>query len=109
MRYPHVGVYYDSDSVRYHYSQFKNVNPLTDCVSYNNLAEFLNSNCSTKIAGLHVPYPFDPEFRNQVLDLSARCDHVFVIATEVHPEIAAFIETTDLKNITYYICLSVQF
>lgn len=109
MRYPHVGVYYDSDSTRYHFSQFKQFNPLTDCASYNNLAEFINSSCSIKIAGLHVPYPFDPNFRNQVLDLQSQCDHVFVIATEVHPEIVTFIQETDLKNITYYICGFVNF
>ena len=109
MRYPPVGVYYDSDSIRYHYSQFKNFNPLTDCASYNNLEEFLRSDCSIKLAGLHVPYPFDTNFRNQVLTLSNQCDHVFIVATEVHPEIVSFIRETDLENITYYICGFVNF
>ena len=109
MRYPHVGVYYDSDSVRYHFTQFKQIDPLRDCASYNSLDEFLNSTCSVKLAGLHVPYPFNDEFRNQVLAISAKCDQVFVIATELHPEIAAFIQSTDLKNITYYICGFVNF
>jgi hypothetical protein len=104
MLYPRVGVYYDSDSIRYHYSQFKQVNPLADCVSYNTLEEFLNSNCTIKIAGLHVPYPFNQEFCTRVLDISAQCDQVFIIATEVHPEIVSFIRDTDLPNITYYIC-----
>lgn len=104
MHYPHVGVYYDSDSIRYHYSQFKQINPLTDCASFNNLEEFLNSSCSLKIAGLHVPYPFDQEFRNQVIDISDQCSHVFIVATEVHPEIVSFIHDTDRSNITYYIC-----
>lgn len=109
MRYPHVGVYYDSDSIRYHYSQFQNFDVLNDCASYNNLEEFLHSDCSIKIAGLHVPYPFDAEFPKQVIDLSKQCNHVFVIATEVHPEIAAFIQSTDLSNVTYYICGFVNF
>jgi hypothetical protein len=104
MLYPRVGVYYDSDSIRYHYSQFKQVNPLADCASYNTLEEFLNSNCTIKIAGLHVPYPFNQEFRTRVLDISAQCDQVFIIAIEVHPEIVSFIRETDLPNITYYIC-----
>ncbi len=103
MLYPDVGVYYDSDTIRYQFSQFKQVNPLTDCASYNNLDEFLNCDRAIKIAGLHVPYPFDQKFRNLVLDLSDRCCHVFVVATEVHPEIAKFIQETDLPNITYYI------
>lgn len=104
MLYSSVGVYYDSDSVRYHFSQFKQLKPLQDCVSYNNLDEFLCSQCTIKIAGLHVPYPFHKNFETQVEKLSAESDHVFIIATELHPEIAAFIQTTDHKNITYYIC-----
>jgi hypothetical protein len=103
MLHPNVGVYYDSDTIRYQFSQFKQINPLTDCASYNNLNEFLNSNRTIKIAGLHVPYPFDQEFQAKVIDLSTRCTHVFVIATEVHPEIASFIQQTDQSNITYYI------
>jgi len=109
MRCPHVGVYYDSDSIRYHYSQFQNFDVLNNCASYNNLEEFLNSTCSIKIAGLHVPYPFDQEFQKQVANLSDQCHHVFVVATEVHPEIAAFIQATDLPNVTYYICGFVNF
>lgn len=109
MRYPHVGVYYDSDSVRYHLSQFQKIDPLQDCASYNDLDEFWRSPCSVKIAGLHVPYPFDDKFRNQVLLASAKCNHVFILATEVHPEIVSFIQSTDVENITYYICGFVKF
>lgn len=104
MLYPNVGVFYDSDSIRYHFSQFRQLNPLVACASYNNLEEFVNSDCKIKIAGLHVPYPFDPTFEQTVRSLSAECSHVFVIATEVHPEIVSFIQATDLPNITYYIC-----
>ena len=103
MRYPRVGVYSDSDSIRYQFGQFKQINPLADCAGYNNLDEFLNSDRTIKIAGLHVPYPFTQEFQEKVLDLSARCTHVFVVATEVHPEIVNFIQQTDYLNITYYI------
>lgn len=109
MYYPNVGVYCDSDSIRYHFSQFKQINPLRDCAGYDNLDEFWQASCSIKIAGLHVPYPFNNEFRNKVLAISARCDHVFVVATEVHPEIVSFIQSTDLANITYYICGFVNF
>lgn len=109
MRHPNVGVYYDSDSVRYHFSQFRQRKPLQDCVSYNNLDEFLCSPCMVKIAGLHVPYPFSNNFKSQVDHISAKCDHVFIIATEVHPEITAFIQSTDHANITYYICGFVNF
>jgi hypothetical protein len=110
MKLPNVGVYYDSDSIRFHFSKFQNFSPLTDCQSYNNLQEFLSSTHNTKLAGLHVPYPFEPTFKDKVVQLTTTCDHIFVVATEVHPEIVAFIKQTDLENITYYIsgCLNFE-
>jgi hypothetical protein len=109
MYYPDVGVYYDSDSIRYHFSQFQNLNPLEDCLSYNNPAEFVNSGCKIKIAGLHVPYPFSNDFIDQVQHMVTQCDHVFIVATEVHPEIVVFIQNTDFVNVTFYICGMVNF
>ena len=104
MQYPQVGVYYDSDTIRYQFSLFKQFKPLTDCVIYASLEEFASSSCK-KIAAVHSPYPFKPtNFRDRVLELNAVSDHVFVIVTELHPEVAEFIQTTDFDNITYYIC-----
>lgn len=104
MQYPQVGVYYDSDTIRYQFSQFKKIFPLQDYNSYTDQDIFLKSNHSVKLAAVHVPYPFNQEFRSKVVSLSGQCRHVFVIATEVHPEIVSFIQDTDLQNITYYIC-----
>jgi hypothetical protein len=57
-----------------------------------------------KIAVLHVPYPFTSSFKELVFELQKKCTHVFVITSEVHPEIVSFIQEADFENITYYIC-----
>ena len=99
-----VGVYYDSDTIRYQFSQFEKLLPLTHCANFDNEDAFLSSSHTVKIAALHVPYPFDPDFKHKVVRLKEKCKHVFVIASEVHPEIVSFIQDTDYSNITYYIC-----
>jgi hypothetical protein len=104
MKYPNVGVYWDSDTIRYQFSQFKTVLPLEDFRSFNTEELFFESNLAQKIAALHVPYPFDIAFIDKVNRLRLRCDHVYVIATEVHPEIVEFIRNSDHANITFYIC-----
>jgi hypothetical protein len=109
MIYSNVGVYFDSDFVRYHLSQFKNFLPLRDCTTFVDVTVFKEYNCKYKIAVLQVPYPFDQNFTLTVLDLKNHCTHVFVIATEVHPEIVEFIQSTDYSNITYYICGKLNF
>ena len=104
MKYPNVGVYWDSDTIRYQFSQFKTVLPLKDFESFDIEELFFDSTLAKKIAAVHVPYPFDAAFIDKVNRLRLRCDHVYVIATEVHPEIVAFIHNTDHANITFYIC-----
>jgi hypothetical protein len=103
-----VGVFVGSDTIQYHLSQFKNSSPLKDCTIFDNSADFLNSKNSIKIAVLHVPYPFDDQFELTVQQYSQH-GHVFVMATEVHPQIVRFIHRNDNPNITYYICGSLNF
>jgi hypothetical protein len=104
MSYENVGVYYDSETVRYQLSQFKNFQPFRDCTTFVDSSLFVGSNLNCKIAVLHVPYPFDDQFADKVKTLLNHCQHIFVIATEVHPEIVEFIKQTDSSSITYYIC-----
>jgi hypothetical protein len=109
MSYGTVGVYYDSETVRYHLGLFRNINPVKDFTSFNDSELFLSTNLTCKIAVLHVPYPFNPAFTELVLKLQKNCNHIFVIASEVHPEIVSFIQQADFENITYYICGLVNF
>jgi hypothetical protein len=104
MNFKNVGVFTDSDTVRYQFSQFKTICHLKDFTSFDNEELFLNTNLDIKIAALHVPYPFDFDFVEQVQRLRITCDHVFIIATEVHPEIVSFIQNSDYSNLTFYIC-----
>jgi hypothetical protein len=109
MSYETVGVYYDSETVRYQLSQFKNFQPFRDCTTFVDSSLFIGSKLSCKIAVLHVPYPFHNEFVDKVNVLLNHADHIFIIATEVHPEIVEFIKNTDNKRVTYYICGMLNF
>ncbi len=105
MQYTNVGVYFDSDTIRYQLSQFKNFNPLLVCKIFTDQEDFVSSDTATKIAALHSPYPFkEDNFKDQILYLKDKCDHIFVIVTELHPEVAEFICNADFNNVTYYIC-----
>lgn len=104
MSYETVGVYYDSETVRYQLSQLKNFQPFRDCITFVDSALFVDSNLACKIAVLHVPYPFDSGFVDKVNLLLNNSEHIFIIATEVHPEIVDFIQNTDHPKVTYYIC-----
>lgn len=104
MNYETVGVYYDSETVRYQLSQFKNFQPFQDCTTFVDQSVLVESNLACKIAVLHVPYPFNNEFAVKVNKLLDHCQHIFIVATEVHPEIVDFIQQHDDARITYYIC-----
>ena len=97
-----VGVYYDSDTTHYHLSQLKTLNPLQNYFCTRSLEEFQNLNFEKKIALLHIPFPFNKEFEELVSNL--KCDHIFIIGTELHPPIVDFISRYDRNNITYYLC-----
>ena len=101
---PNVGIYYDSDMIRYQLSNFKNITPLKDFTIFTAEDIFETSLLQIKIAILHVPYPFTQNFVEKVDRLKKYCRHIFIIATEVHPEIVAFIQNFDFEQITFYIC-----
>lgn len=104
MHNPSVGIYYDSDMIRYQLSNFKNIAPLNDFSIFTVEQHFETAVLAARIAALHVPYPFNQEFVDKVDRLKKTCNHVFVVATEVHPEIVTFIQNFDFDNITFYIC-----
>jgi hypothetical protein len=99
-----VGVYINSDTIQYHFSKFQNPQNIDIVKDVNVFSSY-----ARRIAALHVPYPFDFKFEQQVKDLANTCEHVFVVTTEVHPEIVRFIRNTDIANVTYYVCGFVNF
>lgn len=99
-----VGVFINSDTIQYHFSKFQNPQNIDIVKDVNVFSSY-----HRRLAAVHVPYPFDFKFEQEVKDLARTCEHVFVVATEVHPEIVRFIRNTDIVNVTYYICGSVNF
>ena len=99
-----IGVYYDSDTVRYHLSCFKNFKLLEQCSIYGTIDLLASEYRKCKIAVLHIPYPFHFGFNDTVQRLLTLCDHIFIVGTELHPPIVDFIVQNDNSKISYYIC-----
>lgn len=104
MKYHHVGVYFDSDTIRFQFSQFKKIQPIKEFTSFLDIDLFCATVLPIRIAALHVPYPFTYDFIEKVNKLRQFCNHIYIIATEVHPEIVSCFKNLDHDNITFYIC-----
>jgi hypothetical protein len=61
-----VGVYIDSDTIQYHFSKFQNPQNIDIVKDVNVFSSY-----ARRIAALHVPYPFDFKFEQQVKNLDA--------------------------------------
>ena len=99
-----IGVLINSDTIQYHFSKFQNPQNIDIVKDVNVFSSY-----AKRIVALHIPYPVDLAFEQQVKDLAKDCEHIFLVASEVHPEIVRFIRNTDLANVTYYICGFVNF
>lgn len=102
MRNNDVGIYYDSDTSHYHLTYLINSDVFDNLNITNDLDKFNTLSSRVKIAILHVPFPFEEKFEQLVQTI--KCDHVFVVGSELHPPIVDFIQRNDSERITYYIC-----
>lgn len=102
MRNNDVGIYYDSDTSRYHLSYLINSNTFVNLHQTSDLDEFNSLICNKKIALLHIPFPYEEKFESLVHNLN--CDHIFIIGSELHPPIVDFILRNDHAHISYYVC-----
>lgn len=104
MAFRNIGVFRDSETIRYHLDHFKTHTP-NEWAVYSDLGHFLNSGHPTNIGSIHLPYPFDVETTQQKLDaLRNFCDHVFIVGSELHDGTVEFIRDNDHENVSYFIC-----
>ena len=68
---------------------------------YTDVDKFELSSHSTKIACLHMPYPYHPRVEQFVQQVE--CDKYIILCTELHNYIFNFIKRYDYKNITYFV------
>ena len=109
MAFRNIGIYRDSETVRYHLGHFKNHTP-NEWAIYDDLGHFFNSGHPINIGSIHLPYPFDSEQTQTKLDkLREFCDHVFVVGSELHDITATFIKNNDYQNVSYHICGELNF
>lgn len=108
MAYRNIGIYRDSETIRYHLDHFTQHTPNQWAVA-DDLGHFLNSENPVNIGFLHLPFPFSADTQNKLDTLRNKCDHVFVIGSELHNVTCDFIRANDYNNITYYLCGRLNF
>lgn len=108
MSFRNIGVYRDSETIRYHLDHFKTHTP-NEWAVYSDLGHFMNSGHPINLAFVHLPYPFTADTQTKLDQLRAFSDHVFVIGSELHDVTVNFIKSNDYSNITFYICGKLNF
>jgi hypothetical protein len=109
MAFRNIGVYRDSETIRYHLGHFKKHTP-NEWAYYDDLGHFLNSGHPINFGVIHIPYPFDTASCAEKLSkLRNHCDHVFLVGCELHQSIADFIKDNDFNDVSYFICGKLNF
>ena len=108
MSYRNIGIYRDSETIRYHLDHFTHHTP-NEWAVYDDLGHFLNSDNPVNLAFLHLPFPFTLDTQAKLDQLREKCDHVFAVGSELHNVTCDFIKRNDYANITYYICGQLNF
>jgi hypothetical protein len=104
MAFRNIGVFRDnSGTIKYYLDLFEKYTP-NEWAVYDDLSHFMNSSHPKNLGFLHLPYPFVASTQAKLDEIYDRCDHVFVISTELHDPIKDFIINNDRPRITYYVC-----
>ena len=96
------GVFCNSDTTRFHLRNFKNHN-IKEWSIYMDHSFFLTTHHKKNIAVLHWPYPADKKFDGMVREIFNKCDHIYIIISELHRPSVEFMQAFDNEKITYYI------
>lgn len=99
-----ISIYYDNDVCRWHLDEIGT----NDCLKFNTVSDYLRSNSKTKVAILHVPYPFNiverESFESRLNLLHDNSTRVAILVSELHEEIISFILSYQHKKIKYFTC-----
>jgi hypothetical protein len=96
------GVFCNSDTSRFHLRNFKNHN-IKEWSVYTDHSFFLTTHHRKNVAVLHWPYPADKTFDRTVQEIFNKCDHIYIIISELHRPSVEFMQAFDSEKITYYI------
>lgn len=96
------GVFCNSDTTRFHLRNFKNHN-IKEWSIYTDHSFFLTTHHPKNIAVLHWPYPANRQFNKMVSEIINKCDHIYIVISELHRPSVEFMQEFDYEKITYYI------
>jgi hypothetical protein len=97
------GVFCNSGPPLFHVKNFKHHNIEEWSVYYMDHSFFLSTHHKKNVAVLHWPYPTDRNFDKMVGEIFNKCDHIYVVISELHRPSIEFMQTFDHEKITYYV------
>jgi hypothetical protein len=72
------------------------------------ISDFANHPADVHIACLQIPYPWCPEFDDQIWAIYELSDHIIIQGNELHAQTAEFCRRWDRPKITYFLCGELQ-
>ena len=103
-----IGVYQDSDTIRYHLDNLPQPYN-TSFTRYISLDEFCRATDDICVAGFHCPYPYDSIIEDKIQKALTKADLVFVTITELHERTVELVQKIDHPKVVYYICGALNF
>ena len=98
------GVYVDSESARWHFNQFANLEFNRDLFN-RDLVDFITTDrYVSRISAFHVPFPAEPTWLERLEQALTVCRHVFVFCSELHDRTVEQLRLLDRPNISIYAC-----
>lgn len=101
-----VGVYLDSNTCHYHFTNLKNYN--LDFKNYflelENFDDYLTSSYTTKFAVFHVPFTDEANWLDKFHRAYATSDHIFVFCSELHQHTVNQLIALDKQKVTMFVC-----
>lgn len=104
-----VGVYYDADTVYWHFGQIHDYCGFSFHTANNfllpkSLNDFISDDSNIKFACYHVPFPYDEDWITRFHNTYSIVKHSFVICSELHVNTVKQLESLDLDNVSIFVC-----
>lgn len=99
------GVYVDSETARFHFSQLETVNKDLRFLNHEfcrDLDQYTTQNYKKCVSAFHVPFPKDQSWLERLSRAYAVSKHVFVFCSELHEPIMEQLRSVDLDGVVLY-------
>jgi len=100
-----IGIYVNADTIQHHFESIANFSFKFNNY-YTDLEKFLRERDTNKLkfAGFHVPFPRKLNWIEDFHKVRTQVDRVFILCSELHPDIVEDLIALDFPNVTMFIC-----